>query len=78
MGSRPWFASSMKAIIRVRKEGQVYAAMDLVTTVCGQGATENEAIEVLLEGLRERYAELGTLHEQKKGPRIIDLKDVGL
>lgn len=68
----------MKAIIRVRKEGEVYAAMDLVTTVCGQGATENEAIAVLIEGLRERYAELGALRDVKKGPRIVDLKDVGL
>lgn len=69
---------SMKAIIHVRKEGQWYAAMDLVTTVCGQGATENEAIEVLMEGLRERYEGLETIIKRQKGSKVVELEDVNL
>lgn len=68
----------MKAIIHVRKEGPWFVAMDLVTTVSGQGATEKEAIAVLLEGLRERYGGLKILVKKQKGTKIVDLKGVKL
>ena len=68
----------MKAIIHVRKEGPWFVAMDLVTTVSGQGATEKEAIAVLLEGLRERYGGLKILMKKQKGTKIVELKGVRL
>ena len=68
----------MKAIVHVRKEGPWFVAMDLVTTVSGQGATEKEAIAVLLEGLRERYGGLKILMKKQKGTKIVDLKGIRL
>lgn len=68
----------MKAIVHVRKEGQWFVAMDLVTTVAGQGASENEAITVLMEGLRERYSGLRMLAKEQKGLKVVVLKDARL
>jgi predicted RNase H-like HicB family nuclease len=68
----------MKAIVHVRKEGPWFVAMDLVTTVSGQGATEKEAIAVLLEGLRERYGGLKILLKKQKGTKVVELKGVKL
>jgi len=68
----------MKAIVHVRKEGPWFVAMDLVTTVSGQGASEKEAIAVLLEGLRERYGGLKILLKKQKGTKVVELKGVKL
>jgi len=68
----------VKAIINVRKEGPWYVAMDLLTTVSGQGSSEKEAIDVLLEGLKERYRGLNILIKKQKGTKVVVMKGVRL
>lgn len=48
-------ATTMKAIVDVRKEGKWYVATDLVTNVADQGGTREEAIRNLKRGLQEHY-----------------------
>ncbi len=52
--------------------------MDLLTTVSGQGSSEKEAIDVLLEGLKERYRGLNILIKKQKGTKVVVMKDVRL
>ena len=56
----------LKTVISVGKEGKFYVAIDPVTNVADQGATEEEAVERLKKGLEEHYQ---ILVEKKTGIR---------
>ena len=45
----------MKVIVEVKREGKWYVATDLVTQITDQGRTRQEALDNLIEGLRERH-----------------------
>lgn len=64
----------MKAIIDVRKEGKWYVATDLVTQVADQGMTRKEAVDNLMQSLRERYELLLELAPRRKGAKILEVE----
>jgi len=47
--------TKLSTLIEVHKEGDVYIASDLISGVSDLGETENEAVKMLLKGLKERY-----------------------
>ena len=44
-------AAHLKTIIQVHREDDVYIAVDFITNVADQGATEEEAVSNLKKGL---------------------------
>lgn len=47
--------TKLSTLIEVYKEGDVYIAADLISGVSDFGETGDEAVKMLLKGLKERY-----------------------
>ncbi|MDW7728165.1 MAG: hypothetical protein SCH70_13880 [Candidatus Methanoperedens sp.] len=64
----------MKTLIQTHKEGKYYVAVDLVTNVADQGATEAEAVNNLKKGLEEHYQILMELAPKDQKISFLDIE----
>ncbi len=64
----------MKTIIQVRREDDVYVAVDIITNVADQGATEEKAVSNLKKGLEEHYQILMELSPKDVKTSLLDIE----
>lgn len=64
----------MKTIIQIHKEGKFFVAVDMITNVTDQGATEEEAIKNLKKGLEEHYQILMELSPKDRKISFLDIE----